>query len=156
MKEHCFFCCFFLHQLHLFILFLTTCIASVTHISDLRLKKLFLLFGICKDTLPLIKSSSSAWCHIWTLTQQESELSSEWVAPPGISTNPTNSSWYLHVFAPPSLGAHPECRVCPQVTGVRKENEASPVWGYREIQDTWGHQVSPERAWRSSYAVFLR
>lgn len=48
-------------------------------------------------------------------------------------------------LAPPSPDAHPGIVLsCPQVTGVRKGNEASRVWDYREIQDTWGHQVSPE------------
>lgn len=152
MKEHCF---FFASTASFFLLFLTTCIASVTHISDLFKKRLFPFCGICKDILPLRESSASPRCHIWMLIAQL-ELSAVWVAPPRISTNPTNCWWHLHVFFPPSLDAHPECCVCPQVTGVRKENEASQVWGYREIQDTWGHQVSPECAWRSSYAtVFL-
>lgn len=125
---------------------------SDPHIWPLFKKRFFPLFGIRKDILP---SSASPRCHIWTLIAQL-KLSSVWVAPPRISTNPTNCWWHLHIFAPPLLDAHPECRFCPQVTGVRKENEASRAWGYREIQDTWGHQVSPEHAWGSSYAtVFL-
>lgn len=34
-----------------------------------------------------------------------------------------------------------KCLVCLQDTGVRKENGASSVWAYQEIQDKWGHQV---------------
>lgn len=38
------------------------------------------------------------------------------------------------------------CYVCPQGTGVRKENGGSSVWGYQEIQeiqDQLVHQVRP-------------
>ncbi|TWW78767.1 hypothetical protein D4764_11G0008880 [Takifugu flavidus] len=39
--------------------------------------------------------------------------------------------------------AHQDCPglLVHKVTGVRKENEASRVWGYQEIQETWGHQA---------------
>lgn len=55
-----------------------------------------------------------------------------------------------------SICTHPKYRVCPQDTGVRKENEASLVWGYQEIQDTWGHQVrTAHRTVQLHFSIFI-
>lgn len=143
------------HCIYLFCFFAS--LQWPTYLTSALKNRLFSFFGVCKDILPLIESSASPRCRVWTWIA-ESELRSVWVAPARMSTNPTNWSWHLHVFGSTIAGCSSwNCRVCPQVTGVRKENEASRVWDYREIQDTWGHPVSPGGAWRRGWAtVFLR